>query len=537
VARLPGSTLPALASATLLFPAATALADRFPSYQALARDRSARDYAEAILQSAPQGAKVLANWHWATPLWYLQQVEGERPDLEIVYVFPEGATPIEDSWVRRIEESLHGGPTVVTRYFEAYRHLPHRFLPLGDAWLVAEGPQFEPPQGYNAIDATFGDRIRFLGFRIAAIAFAPGSSLSLDLAWQTLAVPEADHAIFVHLVDPAGRILGQMDRTYSAGRLESREVVTERIEFPVLPTADPGTYRLVAGAYLPLAEGGWTRLTTADGQEMTLLSQVSLIRRTDPPLSLHPVHKPFQGGLTLIGTDYDLTVDGERRIYLHWHLTHPVPGTYRIELLEAASVLATESLTVSNPTASGYQTTVVDLPQTSGPLSLRVVAAEERPLNRLGPWGSPLPGAAVLPLPIEGDRYVNLGGEMILAGVEAGRTSRSGGTVPVDLLFVAQGPLTRDYAVSVRLTSASGGPISAHDSTTALGAIPTLKWIRGTRIHDPHFLPVPEQAAPGTALLSLVVYDAFTLNPLAILDEKISQVGPAIPLGSIEIAA
>ncbi|MFQ5945128.1 MAG: protein O-mannosyl-transferase family, partial [Anaerolineae bacterium] len=90
VARLPGSTLPALASATLLFPAATALADRFPSYQMLARDRSARGYADTIIQSAPPGAKVLANWHWATPLWYLQQVEGKRPDLEIVYVFPEG---------------------------------------------------------------------------------------------------------------------------------------------------------------------------------------------------------------------------------------------------------------------------------------------------------------------------------------------------------------------------------------------------------------------------------------------------------------
>ena len=537
VGRLPGSAFPALASAALVFPLATAMADRFPSYQVLARDRSARDYAEAILEAAPQGAKVLANWHWATPLWYLQQVEGERPDLEIVYVFPEGATPIGDSWVQRIEESLEEGPTVVTRYFEAYRHLPYRFLPLGEAWLVSDGPRFEPPPGYDPVHATFGDRIRFLGFRIAENDLSPGSGLSLNFAWQALELPEEDHAIFVHLVDPAGRILGQMDRSYSAGRLQPGEVIMERFEFPVLPTADPGTYRLIAGAYLPLAEGGWTRLTTEDGQETTLLSQVTLVRRTDPPLSLHPVHQPFQGGLTLIGTDYDLTVDGERRIYLHWHLTHPAPGLYQIELLEKGSVVATESLTLSNLTTVGYQTMVVDVPQASGPLTLRVVAALDGTLDRLGPWGAPLPGPATLPPSMEGDRYVNLGGEIILSGVETGSTSRPGGTLPVHLLFVAQGPLTRDYAVSVRLTGPSGEPISAHDTTAALGAIPTLKWIRGTRVHDPHFLPIPAQTAPGTAVLSLVVYDAFTLNPLAILDERISRLGTAAPLGSIQIAS
>ncbi len=536
-ARLPGRTLPALAAATLLLPAGISLADRFPSYQTLARDRSARDYAEAVFDAAPRGATVLANWHWATPLWYLQQVEGERLDLEIVYVFPEGAIPISDSWVRRIGDSLDDGPVLVTRFFESYRHLPYRFLPLAEAWLVDDGRRFEPPRDYDPVDATFGDRIRFLGFRVGLDGLSPGSSLSLDFAWQVLEVLEDDHAIFVHLVDPTGHILGQMDRTYPAGQLEPQEVVTERFEFPILPTAYPGSYRLIAGAYLPLPEGGWKRLTTADGHETALLSRVSLNRRTDRPLSLHPVHQPFQGGLTLIGTDYDSTFGGERRIYLHWHLTRTVPGPYRVELVDSDSVLAEESLIVSGSTAAGYQTIAFDVPQVPGPLTLRVRTASEEILDRLGPWGAPLPWPAALRPPMEGDRYVVLGGEMILARVEAGGTARPGGAIPVDLLFVAQKPLTRDYAVSIRLTGLSGRLISAHDSTAALGAIPTLKWIRGTRVRDPHYLSVPEIAEPGSAMLNLVVYDAFTLIPLAILDERISQLGPATPLGSIEIAS
>jgi hypothetical protein len=52
------------------------------------------------------------------------------------------------------------------------------------------------------------------------------------------------------------------------------------------------------------------------------------------------------------------------------------------------------------------------------------------------------------------------------------------------------------------------------DGTPAGGAIPTLKWIRGSRVTDTHTLIIPDDAAPGRATVTLVVYDAFTQQTL-----------------------
>ena len=64
-----------------------ALVRNYPSFVQLSEDRSARRYAEDVLGQAPQGARILSNWHYATPLWYLQHVEKMRPDVEVVYVY------------------------------------------------------------------------------------------------------------------------------------------------------------------------------------------------------------------------------------------------------------------------------------------------------------------------------------------------------------------------------------------------------------------------------------------------------------------
>jgi hypothetical protein len=52
------------------------------------------------------------------------------------------------------------------------------------------------------------------------------------------------------------------------------------------------------------------------------------------------------------------------------------------------------------------------------------------------------------------------------------------------------------------------------DGTPAGGAIPTLKWIAGSRVTDTRTLTVPPDAAPGRATVTLVVYDSFTQRPV-----------------------
>jgi hypothetical protein len=46
-------------------------------------DRTDRERAEAVLDAVEPGALIAAEWSTATPLKYLQIVEGQRPDVEI----------------------------------------------------------------------------------------------------------------------------------------------------------------------------------------------------------------------------------------------------------------------------------------------------------------------------------------------------------------------------------------------------------------------------------------------------------------------
>jgi hypothetical protein len=100
----------------------------------------------------------------------------------------------------------------------------------------------------------------------------------------------------------------------------------------------------------------------------------------------------------------------------------------------------------------------------------------------------------------------------------------------------------RDLIVSVRLIGFEEDGVhwawwDLSDGVPAMGAIPTLKWIGGSRVRDPHWLTIPAEARPGQTVGPVVrLYDAFTNRPLPILDERLNQVGPWIPLGTTTLA-
>jgi hypothetical protein len=119
-----------------------------------------------------------------------------------------------------------------------------------------------------------------------------------------------------------------------------------------------------------------------------------------------------------------------------------------------------------------------------------------------------------------GDRYLVFGGVMALVGADWVGT---GHEVVVDLEWLSLKPLVRDYTVSVQLLGQTGWRAQA-DGTPALGAIPTLKWIRGTRVVDRHRIELPA-GATGPADIQVSVYDAFTQAPLGVLDDRFQQAG------------
>ncbi len=514
------SVLRALIAAAVLTLCVAPWAANASSFQALHRDYSTERTARTLLDSAPAEATVLANWHWATPLWYLQHVEGARPDVRVVYVYPEGATPNEDVWIRRMGEALGQGPVVVTNWFEAYKATPYRFVRTEGGWQVLDAPLRDVPPGVVPVDAVFDGKIRLVGYRLSAGETAPGKELRLWVYWQPVAPLDRDYSFFVHLVDAAGQVLGQSDLTRDGRLYQVGEVVVDEHRLSILPTAVPGDYRIIAGTYITLPDG-WRRLQTPDGRDAVPVADVRVRPATERPVTLHPMVQRFAGGLTLLGADWDAA--GSGALYLHWRNDGLPAGDYAVQFLRAGELAAQG--TVHVPPAPAYFTSATPVPYGEGWLSVRLHDVAGRVLQPLGPWGRAWGNEAMLPHFYAGARYVNLGGEMIFAGAEALPTeAKAGDSVRVVVKFVALKPLVNDYSVSVALSADDGSWDAQHDTTPALGAIPTLKWTRGVAVDDPHTLEIPA-GATGQATAYLTVYDAFTLDPLPILDAELARLG------------
>jgi hypothetical protein len=80
----------------------------------------------------------------------------------------------------------------------------------------------------------------------------------------------------------------------------------------------------------------------------------------------------------------------------------------------------------------------------------------------------------------------------------------------------------------VRLFGEDGRWLAQHDSQPGLGAVPTLKWIAGSRVVDRHLLPVPADFSEASLWATMVAYERFRAVPLLPMDGRFD----AVPLGS-----
>jgi hypothetical protein len=490
----------ALAPAVLLLAGLVQTVDRFPSYLTLRHDTSTRDYAQRIFESAPPDTTVLANWHWVTPLWYLQAIEGRRPDLRIHFVYPT-AEAYEVTWARRIDEERQLGRSVVATHYHAgaYADLPPP-EPIGDAFLFRPAPRLNLPAGFQPAAFRVADRVEILGYRLEQDRVEIGSETAVTLAWQPLDAFDSSVTLFAHLVGADGSLYAQEDL---AVRPHAQGMTLTRFRLVPRPGTQPGRYNIMVGAY-----GTPAPLNTA-GEGQTALTGLSVVAMSRRPFSHNSVYRrmvpeprplPGQRPSILIGYDWDNSLPGQPRLYLHW----------QSEL--------------------GYQTEVVDapfhsfeLPAWAGPWGITV-------------WRSTLRNRAT-------SFYVPFGDGIVWTGGRLDQEHLAPSAAPVSIkpLLRSSRPVTRDLVVSVRLIGYEADGfhwawVDSSDGVPALGAIPTLKWIESSTVRDRHRLHVQPQARPGQLVgATLIIYDAFTGQPLPILDERIQQQWPWLPLGTAVI--
>jgi hypothetical protein len=235
---------------------------------------------------------ALNPWRTATPLLWLQHAPPEQ--REPVDVALSGVT------FEEIDPELlatFGTRRVDKRWFDARSCL---VIPPGLAWLfVGPGTPLDPPLAGRSglpsggsltcftdlrpawdtyreqiatsawtspvlapsdsdpltpvpLPADFGGQLAFLGYELLSEELAAGTEVVLITAWQAEGKPEPPLSIFVHLLDPQGRIAGQFDGLgIDPNGLRPGDVLLHVHRFTVAPDAPPGRYWLQVGLYNP----------------------------------------------------------------------------------------------------------------------------------------------------------------------------------------------------------------------------------------------------------------------------------------------
>jgi len=227
----------------------------------------AERFALLALSLVEEGAIIVADWEQATPLWYYQQVEGLRPDVDIRY-------PI-DRW----EEALQTGrPTYVTRNVPGIGHDLH-LSTTGPLARIGLRTAVDPPPDAIPAQYLWQEGLELVGYRTHALDTpATDRVIPVSLYFRLGAATESEYSFSLRLLLPTGEQVWAEDRSalalgmYPTSRWAVGEVVGDYWEVPLPTGASSGDYRLALIVYSSAPDGGWHNLTlTGTGEEVAIL--------------------------------------------------------------------------------------------------------------------------------------------------------------------------------------------------------------------------------------------------------------------------
>ncbi|MBN1122925.1 MAG: DUF2723 domain-containing protein [Anaerolineae bacterium] len=485
--------LGAITTASILF----SFGDGWITMRRLASVEEARETALQTLDQTPEGAEILATWHRITPLWYLQQVEHLRPDVEIEYVVVEaGDESVMDAWMREIEESLAEDPAVVvTQQFpQTYRFLPYT---IEDQRISASLPpvsedaeslaDFAP---YSLID----DPDNALPETAAA-----GQSIEMTLTWE---IPEpvefGSLSTFIHIGADGQPPLAQVDLQIQAPVIENSPAQV-KVVYPLTipPTMPPGEWSIFAGAYTP--DGS---IPAPDGQPRLKIGTLTVAPAEYPLPTQHPLRIRFPGAV-LRGWDYDQTRPDAAILYLHWILDGQ-ETLYQVTVSDGAD----QPLSTADAQADqdGYWTSMHVIP--------RDIAAG-------GVQVSMMDRSVDIPAARQDDHYVIFGNLAVLTDWEI---TDQEDQLDTAFTWLPIGASYDEYAVNLRVQ----GDGWAQDTNflPVSGQLPSIKWLYERPVTSRQTLELDTGSA--STQVSFSFYDIYTMETVFVGDTKLTEGGTGV---------
>jgi hypothetical protein len=173
-------------------------------------DNQARTTWQAILaEPIPANAILVSNDRdEIVPLWYLQYVDGIRPDLTGLFPLIQ-PTPDWTDLGQVVQTALQSSRPVLLIKPMPGLETKFQLAPTGSLVRVTGRAAQNPPQTTTAVD--FAGAVRLAGYDLSPAQFRARDKVEVTLYWQPLQELRANYTTFVHLVDADGAVIGSSD--------------------------------------------------------------------------------------------------------------------------------------------------------------------------------------------------------------------------------------------------------------------------------------------------------------------------------------
>lgn len=474
-------------------------------------------------------AALLADSEKIAPLYYLQQAEGQRPDLDIMVL------PDEAAYRAELDQRIAAGQTVYLA----------RFLPglEGIYHLRSVGPLLEvSPQPLETLPATATpsdlawEAIHLLGYEWSPVAGA--GETAVTLYWQAeTPIPQTLH---VYLRWQGGKATpGQhpANNFYPTPAWKPGEIITDYHLLTTPITQDPTIALQVALAppFTPPDQMAWQTLVTIPTPPAAPLPATAMPIRVQVSLSaITAVTFPTQ---VRPNSDFTVTIQGfgERPDYIDFTI-QPINPVYLGQiitdhLVPPSSSFFVQAQTLTSPTKNDRYLLIT-----------RAICGVECPVATVCGWLQSLQWGCVLgeievsgvPLP---DGAVNFEDKIALLSMEMPQMELTpGGQLPLMLHWQSLAPMSEDYTVFIQLLDAQGKLVTQIDSWPLQGTFPTSQWRAGQKVDDAYTLAIPADLPPGPYSLQVGWYLLATSRRLPVLsadglptDDRFLREGLFIP--------
>lgn len=458
------------------------------------------------------GAAILADSEKIAPLYYLQQAEGVRPDLEIMVL------PDEASYRAELDGRVAAGQTVyLARFLPGLAGVYH-LRAAGPLTEVSRAPLTALPPEATPRPLDFGP-VQLLGYTLEPDAAVDDTATAVTLYWQA-AQPVAE---------PLHVYVRWAGETADGAPLVAAGQHPANDDYPTVAW-DPG--EIVADYHLlpqPVShEAQRLALQVSLAPPFTAANELAWQTVTDvalPPTDVLTAERPLRaqlGDVLLSGATFPTQIRPQTPLPLTV-TGYGDAAQVRFTLQPAAPSRPADGRPPQSVTRPPFATAVtVDTDLPNGRYRL---VAETGAETAVCGWLAPVSNGCVLgeveisgaPLP---PGATNFADQIALLALDLPQTQlQPGGQLPLTLTWQSLAPMDENYTVFIQVLNAQDQIVGQIDTWPQQGTYPTGQWQPGEVVIDRHVVQLQGELPPGAYRLHVGWYLLGTLQRLPVLDE------------------